>query len=73
MSLINKNIEGHNMYDDTLDFIIEAEKVRKMTIDGMKKEASEKASSEKIRLEKEKEYTKSFSTVDYLLDSRGER
>lgn len=61
------------MYDDTLDFIIEAEKVRKMTIDGMKKEASEKASSEKIRLEKEKEYTKSFSTVDYLLDSRGER
>lgn len=61
------------MNDDSLDFIIEAEKVRKMTIDALKKEAVEKDASEKIRLEKEKEYTKSFSTVDYLLDPRGER
>lgn len=61
------------MYDDPLDFINEAQKVRKMTIESLNKEAANKEASEKVRLEKEKEYTKSFSTVDYLLDQRGEK
>jgi hypothetical protein len=59
------------MNDNSLDFIIEAEKIRKITIENMKKEAAIKEKEEAAR--KSKDVTKTYKTADYLLDVRGER
>ena len=59
------------MNDNSLDFIIEAENVRKITIENMKKEAAIKSKEEAAR--KAKDVTKTYKTADYLLDVRGEK
>lgn len=59
------------MNDNSLDFIIEAEKVRKITIENMKKEAAIKSKEEVAR--KAKDVTKTYKTADYLLDVRGDK
>ena len=59
------------MNDNSLDFIIEAEKVRKITIENMKKEAAIKQNEEAAR--KSKDVSKTYKTADYLLDVRGEK
>jgi len=59
------------MNDNSLDFIIEAEKVRKITIENMKKEAAIKSKEEAAR--KANDVTKTYKTADYLLDVRGEK
>lgn len=59
------------MNDNSLDFIIEAEKIRKITIENMKKEAAIKEKEEAAR--KAKDFKQTYKTADYLLDIRGEK
>lgn len=59
------------MNDNSLDYIIEAEKIRKITIENMKKEAARKEQEEAAR--KAKDVRQTYKTADYLLDVRGEK
>jgi len=61
------------MNDNSLDFIIEAEKMRKITLEHLKKEAVEKSETERKLKERENEHKKTFSTVEYLLEPRGQK